>query len=110
MTHTVAGIGYVKNNEGDRYQYDRKYDEYAEDLNDDRAIREYMENDVFHCHDDAGYDNVNQVRPCSPCCFVFEAFCCSEEWSDSTVELTNHFFLPVHEIRIQDQYVDCQLA
>jgi hypothetical protein len=69
LTHNVAGIGYVKNATGTRY---RKEDHDLENMDDDYAISQYLKNDTFHCHDDAGYNNVNQVR---------DAFSSSVSWA-----------------------------
>lgn len=128
LTHSVAGIGYIKNHTGTRY---RKSDHELENMNDDAYIREYLQNDTFHCHDDAGADNVNQVRDGHRCLLlapllVVRATVCSWTRDDMTIDSfkntdmagntpnnnspTNLLtFSTVHEILSQDQNVNCQL-
>lgn len=48
----MAGKGYQKNATGNRYNNGQQRDHDDEDN---------QEQDSFHCHDDAGYDDVNQV-------------------------------------------------
>ena len=68
LTNIVAGKGYQKNANGNRYNGNPGNHNGNQNGDDD-----YYKNKTFHCYDDAGYNDVNQVR----ILFVLHPLCCS---------------------------------